>query len=658
MLTIDPTRPRYLAAWLYAVITLTCVPGWAQPILIVETFDGGIQNNLGGFYNTYQRQPSTATFMQVDDVRRGDAGKSLRISIDRQDSGFCGWWMHFFNFQKKPYEYLDTTPYKYLSFWVKGQNGGEPFVVKMADEEWIGKEDSLPVGDIKKFLPNGVTTQWQEVQVPLDDIRRLDRTKMGGMTLDFTTSGLYTVYIDDVSLKANPQIPTPVTRATDIDRTNDRPYPKSMWVWASETFLNDDAKRHELFEFCKQNDIQTLWAQLLYTFEPEIDFNTPPDPAKDPPQTRCLIQHQDKLRRFIREAHHFGLKVHALDGYPEYAQKPFHHAPLAVVDAVIAFNQESAPAERYDGIHFDNEPYLLIGWQDRDRRQQVLAEFLELNAQCQKRVREGSQMQYGIDIPFWWQKQDAETGQFFGQVTFNNRDDAASYFCIDLLDNVGIMNYRDRAGGADGMIAHGTDILQYADKTGGAKVYMGIETFTYDPTEVWFATGLPRAAFAEAIRGRAKDYMLLSRIQGFRVQTFDDGLNIHVGIELPPAMTPKDKDRVRRVMGEIARRFGVSSDPGLKADTDRLLKDAEFALVADVEWDHYRTQNIVDPATENIYSGFVATSIMLSKTTFADNTLAEMQEQIEAAEQEFRKHKSYEGIAVHYYETYRRLIGQ
>ena len=627
-----------------------------ETIQMVDTFDQGIQNELGGYHNTYQREPSSAKFMQVEDVYRGESGKSLRIDIDRQDAGFCGLWMHFFNFRDKPHAYFDTSPYRYLSFWVKGAKGGEPFDVKLADAKWIAKEDSLRINSIDQYLPDGVTTQWQEVLIPLQQIPRLDRRQLGGLTLDFTTPGQYTVYIDDVSFKTDPDIPTPLTRKMQDAGAGHKPYPKAMWIWASDVLLEDAAARRRLFAFCKQQDVNMIWAQLLYAFDPEVDFNSPPDLEEGVPVTRCVIKHPDKVRQLLSEAHEAGIEVHALDGYPEYAQKAFHHAPLAVVDAVIAFNKESQPAQRFDGIHFDNEPYLLVGWQDQAKRESVLHDFLVLNAECQRRVRELSDMEFGVDIPFWWQSQDTETGQYFGQVRFNERDDAASYFCIDLLDNVGIMNYRDRAGGADGMIAHGRDILEYSDKNGGAAIYMGVETFTYDPTEVWFATGLPHQAFAEAVRGRAKDFAMLSRIHGYRFQTFDDGLNIHVGIELPPAMTREEKDRVRQIMGEVARRFGASDHPEHSSDADRLAKDAQFALVADVEWEGFRLQNIVDPSTESIYSGFVATSIMLSKTTFANKSITEMRSQVQAAEDFFRQYKCYRGIAVHYYETYRKLI--
>lgn len=68
--------------------------------------------------------------------------------------------------------------------------------------------------------------------------------------------------------------------------------------------------------------------------------------------------------------------------------------------------------------------------------------------------------------PFWWQELDAATGKPQGEVTFGGKKKPASHHCIDLLDQVGIINYRDAAEGADGLIAHGQVLLAYADKAG------------------------------------------------------------------------------------------------------------------------------------------------------------------------------------------------
>ena len=55
--------------------------------------------------------------------------------------------------------------------------------------------------------------------------------------------------------------------------------------------------------------------------------------------------------------HREGIKLHALDGDPHYARPSEHDTVLGIVDAVIAHNASVAAAERFDGIHFDIEPY-------------------------------------------------------------------------------------------------------------------------------------------------------------------------------------------------------------------------------------------------------------------------------------------------------------
>src|SRR4029077_2498285 len=139
-----------------------------------------------------------------------------------------------------------------------------------------------------------------------------------------------------------------------------------------------------------------------------------------------------------------------------------------------------------------------------------------------------------------------------------------SFHCVDLLDNVGVMDYRDTADGADGIIAHGRDLLAYADQAKKAKVYVGLETFTYQPTQVWFAVGLPRAQFEAALKEKAADFSSRSRIHGFRTQIFEDGSNLHLGIELPPKPTAEQEKKALETVVEIAKRLGASADPALK----------------------------------------------------------------------------------------------
>jgi len=118
----------------------------------------------------------------------------------------------------------------------------------------------------------------------------------------------------------------------------------------------------------------------------------------------------------------------------------------------------------------------------------VLAEYLELNAQVQRTVRAEGGLEYGVDIPFWWQDRDDQTGAAIGDVTFEGVRKAASLHLLDLVDNVGIMDYRNVAGGDDGIIAHARALLDYSDHA-RAKVFVGVETSPIP------SVGLPKLTF-------------------------------------------------------------------------------------------------------------------------------------------------------------------
>ncbi len=668
---------RVFPGALFLCVSLALEAAPPAKLLLVDDFEGGQQNKLGGFHEKYQSGDSIAVIARDANVRRGRGGSSLSVQADRRATGYCGVWLQFFNFRAPLRQYFDTRPFGYLSFWVKGQAGGEQFTVKLADGRWIEKEDSLAVGEIRRFLPKGVTTQWQEVLVPLATLKGLDLQYLGGLTLDFTSPGRHVVWIDDISFKTTATMATPLMEVASTEAAATTVTPRAMWLWESQGVLQDAAQREELFTFCRNESIEQLWMQLDYQVvgrlpreavvvplnPPASTGLTPTSTAspstaatKKPPvqHVTCTLPDPGAWRRFLEEAHQARLQVHALDGYPEFALKPQHAVPLAVVDAVIAFNRESSAEQRFDGIHFDNEPYLLLGWEDRTRREQILREFLELNVECQRRVRTQSGLSFGIDIPFWWQELDTVTGKAQGEVTFGGKKKPASHHCIDLLDQVGIMNYRDAAEGADGMIAHGQELLAYADHAGAARIHMGVETFQSPPADVWFVVGLPRKRFEAIVRGAGKELAALSRVDGLRLHRLDDGQHVHVGLELPTDPTDADLARVQQHLAQIAERFGAIAPSVPRSQIALARNQAEGFVRLDPEWSGFRSRDIVTTSGPEL-AGFLATTVMLSKITFADNTLDELHRQLSSAETTFRRTKHFAGTAIHSYESFRKL---
>jgi hypothetical protein len=655
-----------MAKNLLVVLLFACLPALnltayeAPDALMIADFNKGNQNTLGGYFNRFERDPSTAAVSLTTSVFRGDDGKSMEIRAQKDLEGFCGAWIHFFDFRIEDRKYFDAAPYAYLSFWVKGEQGGEKFSVKIADKRLIEIEDSAHTGSITKYLPEGVTQEWQEVLVPLNQLRNVDKNKLGGITFDFESPGDYSIYIDDIVLKKSMDSTVPpktpllsTSEASGAIAAQNRTIPsRTMWVWTVfEILENKNNQQDTIFEACKRENTNRLWLQIPSSYEPNIDLSADIENIQ-PPEFKISLQHEDKLKAFIRKAHAKGIKVEALDGYPEFAQKPYHFIPLAIVDAIIDYNNRAEPEERFDGVHFDNEPYLIIGWHDKNRREQILKEFLELNIECQRRIHANSDMEFGVDIPFWWNAKDPTTDGAIGDVTFNGERKPAVYFCIDFLDNIGIMNYRDTTYGVDGIIAHADPILQYAERAGKDRVYVGLEVFRYMPTEIWFPLGLPREAFHSALQTNANKFSYLSRINGFRTQLIDDGANIHVGIELPTNPDEAMQQKINETVAEMARYLGITSDKNLSIrDHKKVDMYAKKEISRNPEWRDYKPANITDTETSQEYPGFKTFSIMLGKTTFADESYDEFKKQLTRAENELIDYPAYVGTAIHYFKV-------
>jgi carbohydrate binding protein with CBM30 domain len=176
-------------------------------ILMIADFNRSVQNLVGGYHNRIERAPSLSTAIRVSDICRG-SGRSLRISADQKPGGLCGVWMSFYDF-KSQRRFIDVSRYSYLSFWVKGEKGGEHFTIKL--ETSMAREEAVVVGPIAEFLPDGVTNDWQEVLIPNSRFSALDSRRMAVFSIDFPDRGAFTVYVDDISFKKDKDVATPVS---------------------------------------------------------------------------------------------------------------------------------------------------------------------------------------------------------------------------------------------------------------------------------------------------------------------------------------------------------------------------------------------------------------------------------------------------------------
>jgi hypothetical protein len=169
------------------------------------------------------------------------------------------------------------------------------------------------------------------------------------------------------------------------------------------------------------------------------------------------------FRSFIRQVGSAGVQVQALGGERNWALPEGRSGMYAFLDRIDSYNASVPQEERFAGIHLDVEPYSLPEW-DKDQSEVVRQWKKTMNAAAEyARIHS---LQLGIDLPFWLDRIPASA------------DDSGSSGKLDrwmmaMSDSVTLMSYRDKAEGADGVLALVKQELEDAQGS-GAKVLVGL----------------------------------------------------------------------------------------------------------------------------------------------------------------------------------------
>lgn len=380
------------------------------PSLLVDDFEVGQtqgmfaerKNRLDAFQGTWARRPSYTIITKVPDSRPGRQGRTLRLEYAKV-GGWCGWYTLL--------NQSDITPFNALTFWVKGEQGGERFDIGLADARMQALEiDAVYVGSIKAFLPQGVTDEWQLVKVPLASLRsELDLTRMGSLVFWFRYEGRGAIQVDDVQFVQDPE----VTRLQEYNRpraAKDRAAPRALWLWKLDPVTALQV-RDDLFAFCEQTGVTRLYLYLGET-----------------PVTDASPVYQDQLGAFLIAAHRRGIAVDALTGNPLWAKPAHHRVLLDWIQGFLEFNARRPAQARMDGVHLDVEPYLLAEWeQDKGLLKQ---QYVELLQRCRQTLAAARQpgFQLGVAIPLFYDRE----GEFERQI-------------LGAVDYVALMDYFDSA---------------------------------------------------------------------------------------------------------------------------------------------------------------------------------------------------------------------
>ncbi len=455
---------------------------------VIAEFAGEAVNALGGGWSPFQKSPSAST---VDYTQSPDDRIVLRMSYNRASSGYCGMWMRLWRTRlfSDSHGFFDARPYGFLTFWIRGTAGGEHVLLKVADEEWERKEDSVPVGSVSNFVSTGrIETGWQLAVVPLSDLpTRINPAKLATLVFEASHEGTGSVELSTLAFCKEP------TFLPDLSAPLPRPsrkriLKKSIWAWNTSEILGSKGEEDRFLTFLKNEEFKQIFLALPY----------------DPKHSKSITIEAKKLRPVMKRLKASGIAVHALSGDKDFTLPANHDFVVNSIREVIRYNKSSSADERFKGIHLDVEPYLLAGF-GSSRRDSILGNFIRLLSKTAETARAGG-LRIGVDLPAWFDDPDELTGED-RIIDIKGTTKALLDHILDIVDDVTLMDYRTDAGGGNGIAAQARGELKMASIR-GKDVYVGLETealpdetiviFKGEPLPGWPVSNRPETYIAFA----------------------------------------------------------------------------------------------------------------------------------------------------------------
>ncbi|MGW8824844.1 hypothetical protein ACWGNU_22290 [Paenibacillus lautus] len=215
---------------------------------------------------------------------------------------------------------------------------------------------------------------------------------------------------------------------------------KATWLWDASLIRSET---EEIVAFSGREGITTIFLQI----QQEVT--------------------DEEYRHFVAAAHRQGISVHALNGHPDWAYEEGRQKGMDLLAWLEEYNQASAPEEKFEGVQFDVEPYVLRRW---DREQERVVEEWSANTEVwvQEAKRQG--LQFSAAVPFWL---DSIPGPSRADT------DSFSRWMIQNTDAIAVMAYRDSG---EQMYELSKEELEQADEL-GKSVWIGMELGDTDEGE-------------------------------------------------------------------------------------------------------------------------------------------------------------------------------
>ncbi|NQX62880.1 copper amine oxidase N-terminal domain-containing protein [Paenibacillus qinlingensis] len=196
---------------------------------------------------------------------------------------------------------------------------------------------------------------------------------------------------------------------------------RSTWIWDSKLIETDG---DSILAFAAKQKLTAIYLRYVKTY-----------PS------------QDVYRNFIRRANDQGIKVEALAGQSDWIYDNNHIYIGQWMAAVTQYNASVGAPERFQGFHFDIEPYTLGMW--KTNQTWVLGQWMATIRFIESQVKSTDRsMKLAFDIPFW-----------INTINVPGSSYSFSAWLLEKADSVVIMAYRNTALGSNGIIARAKSII-------------------------------------------------------------------------------------------------------------------------------------------------------------------------------------------------------
>lgn len=205
---------------------------------------------------------------------------------------------------------------------------------------------------------------------------------------------------------------------------------RGVWWWNGKI---DQTKTDDYLEFAQQNNVNAIYYS-------SIEFGS-------------------VTESFITKANARNINVYWLDGDYRWLTKESYRAKMFErIENYKNYNL-TYPNAKFSGIHFDVEPHQSPDFKtSTENRISLITKLIELASLLKTQYKD---IHFTFDIPFW----------LHDSIIFNNQTKPAYAHLIDILDNVVIMSYRDKA---EKIYSVSSDELEYAESI-NKKITLSVE---------------------------------------------------------------------------------------------------------------------------------------------------------------------------------------